>query len=81
MTERILVPKTPSFTARVSSLSSAGIAFIRLTPSFSGSSPLSTFRKRDDASFFPQEGRDGLFPRLSVHGSFQKGWPREPWLR
>jgi len=33
---------------------------------------LSTFQKRDDASFFPQEGRDGLFPRLSVHGSFKK---------
>jgi hypothetical protein len=32
-----LVPKTPSFTARVSSASSAGIGFIRLTPPFSAS--------------------------------------------
>ncbi len=44
MTERILVPKTPSFTARASSSSSPGIGFIRLTPSFSASSPLSTLR-------------------------------------
>jgi hypothetical protein len=45
MTERILVPKIPSFTARVRRASSAGIGFIRLTPSFSASSPLSTFKK------------------------------------
>ena len=45
MTERILVPKTPSFTARVSSASSSGIGLISWTPSFSASSPLSTFTK------------------------------------
>ena len=45
ITERILVPNTPSFTARASSGSSAGIGFIRLTPSLSAASPLSTFRK------------------------------------
>ncbi len=61
MTERILVPKTPSFTARASSASSAGIGFIRLTPSFSASSPLSTFRK-------------GMTPRSS-HRKAGTGFP------
>ena len=45
MVDRILVPKTPSFTARESSVSRVGIGFIRLTPSFSASRPLSHFTK------------------------------------
>jgi len=45
ITERILVPTTPSFAARASKASRSGIGFIRLTPPFSTSSPLSTFRK------------------------------------
>ena len=61
MTERILVPKMPSFTARASSASRPGIGFIRLTPSASASSPLSTFRK-------------GITPRSS-HKNVGTGFP------
>ena len=42
MVERILVPNMPSLTARASNLSRSGIGFIRQTPSFSASRPLST---------------------------------------
>jgi glycine/D-amino acid oxidase-like deaminating enzyme len=45
ITERILVPKTPSLAARVSNSSSCGIGRISWTPSFSGSRPLSTLTK------------------------------------
>ena len=44
ITERSLVPKTPSPLARSSSASSPGIGFIIWTPSFSSSSPLSILR-------------------------------------
>ena len=44
-TERILVPYTPSLTARARRSSSPGIGFINWTPSLSASSPLSTFTK------------------------------------
>jgi hypothetical protein len=66
------VPKTPSFTARVSSASSVGIGFIRRTLPFSASSPLSIFRKGIDAPPFPQESRNRLFLRLPVHRAFEK---------
>ena len=44
MTERILVPKMRFDLAFASSSASAGMGFISWTPSFSASSPLSTFR-------------------------------------
>jgi hypothetical protein len=51
---------------------SAGIGFIRLTPSFSVSSPLLTFTKGDDAPLLPQEGWNRLIPHLAVHRAFEK---------
>ena len=68
MTERILVPKTPSFTARVRRASSAGIGFIRLTPSFSAFQPFADLQK----GVFPKESRNRRFLRLAVHHAFEK---------
>ena len=62
MTERIFVPKTLSFAARVRSASSSGMGLISWTPSFSFSSPLSTLTK-------------GTTP-LSSHRNAGVGFPR-----
>ena len=76
MTERILVPKTPSLTARASSASSPGIGFIRLTPSLLGLEALVDLEERDDAAVLPQEGRHRLALRLAVHRAPRTGWRR-----
>ena len=72
MTERILVPKTPSFTARASSASSSGIGFIRLTPSFSASRPLSTFRKGTTPRSSHRKVGTGLPCACAVHRAFEQ---------
>ena len=72
MVERILVPKTPSLTARSSSVSRPGIGFIRLDAIGFRLEPLVDLEEGNAALLFPQEGRDGLALRLAVHRALEE---------
>ena len=76
MTERILVPKTPSFTARVEQRVEPRHRLHQADAVLLGLEPLVDLQEGDDAALLPQEGRDRLSLHLAVHRAFEQDRPR-----
>ena len=76
MTERILVPKMPSFTARVKQRVERRHRLHQADTVVLGLEPLVDLQKGNDAPFLPQESRNRLFPAPARPSCLRKGSSR-----
>ena len=76
MTERILVPKTPSFDRPVEQRIEPRHRLHQADAVVLGLEPLVDLQERDDAAILPQEGRNRLSLRLAVHRAFEQDGAR-----